>query len=83
MKQCPPTATHTHTRCAPAHEGDDVSDHLVVVLDVGAVGVQRAVGIKGDQLQELGRGVHLRVDRGAGENREWQLSRVRAWSALS
>ena len=49
--------------CPPAHEANDVLNHLVVVLDVGAVGIQRAVGIKSDELQVLRRRVHLRGQR--------------------
>lgn len=37
-----------------AHEVDDVADHLAVMLHVGTVSIQRAVGIKGYQLQACG-----------------------------
>ena len=37
-----------------AHEADDVADHLVVCLHVGAIGIQGAISIKGDQLQLVG-----------------------------
>ena len=37
----------------PAHEGDDVADHLIVVLNVRAIRIQSGISIKGHQLQEL------------------------------
>ena len=37
-----------------AHEADDVADHLVVCLHVGAISIQGAISIKGDQLQLVG-----------------------------
>ena len=40
-------------------EGEDVVDHLVVMLHVGSVRVQRAISIKGDQSQAMRGGMHL------------------------
>lgn len=55
---------------APAHERDDVADHLVVMLYVGAICIQRAVRVKGDEFQQLCRGVHLGGGgRGGGAGR--------------
>ena len=64
----PPSSTYP---CAPrggddghvhigAHERDDVPDHLVVVLHVRPVRIQRAVRVKGDQVQALRARMHLR-----------------------
>ena len=40
-------------------EGEDVVDHLVVVLHVGSIRIQRAISVKGDQSKAMRGGVHL------------------------
>ena len=47
---------HMH---APSHEVDDVADHLAVMLHVGAVSVQGAISIEGDQPKGASRSMHL------------------------
>ena len=45
---------------AAAHEGDDVADHLAVVLHVRTVRVQGPIRIEGDEAQVPRRRMHLR-----------------------
>mmetsp|Transcript_2462 Transcript_2462/g.3734 ORF Transcript_2462/g.3734 Transcript_2462/m.3734 type:complete len:269 (-) Transcript_2462:348-1154(-) len=41
------------------HQIDNVGDHLVVLANMGSIGVQRAVGVEGDELEGGGGGVDL------------------------
>lgn len=43
------------------HESDHVIDHLVVMIHVGAISIQRSISVKSHQPQFLYRGMHLHV----------------------
>ena len=40
-----------------------MADHLIVVLHVGSISIQRAISIKGDELEALVRSMHLHCKR--------------------